>query len=65
MRWSISRLRFWGPLTLAFACMVVAQMVGPILTWVLVIFAFALILEVFTAWFEACGGTGGTHDHRQ
>ncbi len=65
MRWSARRVRFWGPLLLALGCVIAAQRVGPILTWILVITAFGLVLDVATAWFEAAGGTGGTYDHRQ
>jgi hypothetical protein len=62
---TLRRLRYPGPLVLALACMIAAQYVGPILTWILVFAAFALVIEVATAWLEAAGGTGGARHHRQ
>jgi hypothetical protein len=61
----LRRLRYPGPVVLAIACVVASLWVGPVLTWLLTIAAFALIIEVATAWFESAGGTGGTRHHRQ
>ena len=59
------RLRYWGPLALALVCLISATMLSPVVAWLLIIFAFGLVLEAGTAWFEKAGGTGGLHDHRQ
>jgi hypothetical protein len=61
----LRRLRYAGPLALAFALMIASQYVGTILTWILVLAAFALVIEVATAWLEAAGSTGGARHHRQ
>jgi hypothetical protein len=62
---TLRRLRYPGPLVLALVCMVAAQHVGPILTWILIFAAFALVIEVATAWLESAGSVGGARHHRQ
>ena len=56
-------MRYWLPLLAAVACLVAATRVTGILTLVLIIVAFALIIEVSTKLFEQSGG--GLSNHRQ
>jgi hypothetical protein len=65
MRAKLRRLRYWGPLIVAIACLVAGYYVPPWVTYVLVIAAFALLFEAGTAWFSRAGGTGGLKDFRQ
>ena len=65
MRAKLRRLRYWGPLIAAAACLVAASYVPPWVTYVLVIASFMLLFEACTAWFARAGGTGGLKDFRQ
>jgi hypothetical protein len=65
MRAKLRRLRYWGPLIVAIACLVAGYYVPPWVTYVLVIAAFGLLFEAGTAWFSRAGGTGSLKDFRQ
>jgi hypothetical protein len=65
MRAKLRPLRYWGPFVIAWACLIVAYSVPPIVTYVLVIVAFMLLFEAGTAWFARAGGTGGLKDYKQ
>ena len=65
MRAKLRRLRYWGPLIVAVACLVAAHYVPPWVTFVLVIASFGLLFEAATAWFARAGGTGSLKDFRQ
>ena len=58
-------MRYWLPTVAALACLVVATMVPPIISFVLIIAAFGFILDVSTKLFENAGKTGGLGNHRQ
>ena len=59
-------MRYWLPLVAALVCLVVStKMSSPIVMYVLIIVAFALVIEVSTKAFEQAGGRGGMGDHRQ
>jgi Sec-independent protein secretion pathway component TatC len=65
MRVALRHVRYWGPIVVACACLIVSYSVPPIVTYVLVIVAFVLLFEVGTALFERAGGTGSLKDFRQ
>jgi hypothetical protein len=65
MRAKLRPLRYWGPLLLACACLVVGYSVPPWATYVLVIVALGLLFEAGTALFQRAGGTGGLKDFKQ
>jgi hypothetical protein len=65
MRRAIRSTRYWLPLLGAFGCLIVAGMVGPLLTFLLIVVAFGLLFDVATALFAAAVGTGGLPDHKQ
>lgn len=59
-------MRYWLPLLAAGVCLVAATKVSPIIAYVLIIAAFAFVLDVSTKLFEQSrGGAGGLGDHRQ
>ena len=58
-------MRYWLPTIAALACLVIATMVPALISFVLIIAAFGLILDVSTKLFENAGKTGGLGDHRQ
>ncbi|HEX5781066.1 MAG TPA: hypothetical protein VFX80_04060 [Solirubrobacteraceae bacterium] len=58
-------MRFWLPTVAALACLVIATMVPALISFVLIIAAFGLILDVSTKLFENAGKTGGLGNHRQ
>ena len=59
------KARYWGPLLAGFVCLVAATFVGAVLSWLLMLAAFALILDGATAMWERAGGTGNLTTHRQ
>jgi hypothetical protein len=59
------RPRYWLPLVGALTCLIVAQLVGAIVAWLLIIAAFGLVLDAGTAAFARAGGTGSLYDHKQ
>jgi hypothetical protein len=59
------RPRYWLPLLAALGCLVAVGYVGPLLAWVLIIVAFALVFEAGTAWFAHMTRTGGLSDYKQ
>ena len=65
MRALLRRMRYWGPVLLAFGCLAAAYYVPPLVTYVLVIASFMLLFEAGTAWFARAGGAGGLKDYRQ
>ena len=58
-------MRYWMPIVLAFALLVISRSVSPVLAYVLIVAATALIFEVGTALLAGASRTGGMHDHRQ
>jgi hypothetical protein len=56
-------VRYWLPLLAAIACLFAATRVTGVLTLVLIVVAFALVIEVSTKLFEQSGG--GLSNHRQ
>lgn len=65
MRSAARTIRYWGPLVLGFACLIVSQYTTGIVTYVLVIVSLGLILDASTAMFARAGGTGGVTTYRQ
>jgi len=59
------RVRYWLPMIAAALCLVVATKVAPIVAYVLIVAAFALIFDVSTKWFQQAGSGGRLTDHRQ
>ena len=59
-------LRYSLPLLAALVCCVAATKVAsPLVGFVLIILAFAFVIEVSTKLFEQAGKTGSLTDHRQ
>jgi uncharacterized protein YqgC (DUF456 family) len=58
-------VRYWLPLLAACVCLVVATRVPAIASFVLIIAAFALVIDVSTKLFEQAGKAGRLTDHRQ
>jgi Mg2+/citrate symporter len=58
-------VRYWLPLLAALVCLVVATRTSPIVSYVLVIAAFGLVIEVSTKMLEAGTRGGRLTDHRQ
>ena len=58
-------MRYWLPLIAALGCLIVATRVSAIVSYVLIIAAFALVLEVSTKLFEQSGRGGRLTDHKQ
>jgi hypothetical protein len=58
-------VRYWLPLLAALVCLVVATRTPPIVSYVLVIAAFGLVIEVSTKMLEAGTRGGRLTDHRQ
>ena len=56
-------MRYWLPLLAAIGCLFVATRVTGIVTFVLIIVAFGLVIEVSTKLLEQSGG--GLGNHRQ
>lgn len=58
-------MRYWLPLVAALACLIVASKVSAIVSFILIVLAFGLVIEVSTKLFENAGKTGRLRDHRQ
>jgi hypothetical protein len=58
-------VRYWLPLIAALGCLIFATRVSAIVSYVLIIAAFALVLEVSTKLFEQSGRGGRLTDHKQ
>jgi hypothetical protein len=58
-------MRYWLPLVVALVCLLVATLVPPLVSFGLIIAAFALVIEVSTKLFEQAGRGGRLTDHRQ
>jgi len=65
MRWIVRAARYWVPLVAAIGCLIVAGMVGPLATFLLIVLAFGLLFDAGTALFAHAVGTGGLPDHKQ
>jgi Mg2+/citrate symporter len=59
------RLRHLVEIIAAFVLLFVASSVGPVVGLVLIVTAFALVLDAGTAWFASATGTGGMTDYKQ
>lgn len=57
--------RYWVPIVLAVVCFIVAGSVRPLVSYALIVSAFALLLEAGTALFERAGSAGSMKDYRQ
>ena len=58
-------MRYWLPLVAAFVLLYAATKFSAIVSFVLIVVAFGLVIEVSTKMFEGNGKTGGLHNHRQ
>jgi hypothetical protein len=58
-------VRYWLPLVAAFVLLYAATQVSAIVSFVLIVAAFGLVIEVSTKLFENAGKSGGLHNHRQ
>ena len=58
-------MRYWLPLVAAFVLLFIATKTSAIISFVLIIVAFGLVIEVSTKMFANAGATGGLHNHRQ
>jgi hypothetical protein len=58
-------VRYWLPLLATVVCLVAATMVPPLVAYVLIVAAFALVFDVSTKWFQQTGSGGRLTDHRQ
>ncbi len=65
MRAAARTVRYWGPVVAGVMCLVAMSFVGLLASWLLLLAAFALILDGATAMFARAGGTGGITSHRQ
>ena len=65
MRTAMRTLRYWLPLAVGFACLVVSLSVGAIASWILIVVGFGLMLDGLTAMWERAGGTGNLTTYRQ
>jgi hypothetical protein len=65
MRAALRSARYWGPLVLGLGCLVASTYTGNLASWLLLLAAFALILDGATAMWERAGSTGGMHTYRQ
>jgi hypothetical protein len=64
-RRTIVGVRYWLPLLAAAVCRFMATRASPIVCYVLIIAAFALVIEVSTKLFEQGSRGGRLTDHRQ
>ena len=58
-------MRYWMPIALAFALLLLSRSVSPLLAYVFIVAAAGLVFEVGTALLAGASRTGGMHDHRQ
>jgi hypothetical protein len=58
-------IRYWGPVAAGLLCLVVAQFVGVVAEWLLLILAFGLVLDGATAMWERAGSAGNLTTYRQ
>ena len=58
-------MRYWLPLVLAFVVLFAATKTSAIISFVLIIVAFGLVIEVSTKMHENAGKTGSLNNHRQ
>ena len=64
-RCTLAPMRYRVCAAAAVVCLTVANFVGPVLAWLLIIATFGFVLDAATAWFERAGRTGGLHEYRQ
>jgi hypothetical protein len=57
--------RYWVPVVVAVGCLFASMEVSPVVAYVLLVVAAALLFDAGTAWFAKAGGTGGIRDHHQ
>jgi hypothetical protein len=62
---TIVLVRYWLPLLAALVCLIVATRVPAIVSYLLIVAAFALVFDVSTKLFEQSGRAGRLTDHRQ
>ena len=65
MRTVLRTARYWLPLVVGFACLIVSLSVGAVLSWLLIFVGFGLMLDGLTAMWEKAGGTGNLTTYRQ
>lgn len=65
MRAVVETARYWAPIAAGLICLVLSLVVGPLLSWVLIIAGFGFVLDGATAMWERAGGTGNLTTHRQ
>ena len=58
-------LRYWLPVVAAVALLVLSRYASPLVAYVMIIAAAALIFEVGSALLAGASRTGGMQDHRQ
>lgn len=58
-------MRYWLPVALAVALLLLSRTVSPVMAYVFIVAATALIFEVGTALLAGASRTGGLSDHRQ
>ncbi len=64
-RCTLAPMRYCVCAAAAVVCLTVANFVGPVLAWLLLIATFGFVLDAATAWFERAGRTGGLNEYRQ
>ena len=65
MRTALRTIRYWLPLVVGFACLIVSLEVGAIASWLLIVLGFGLMLDGLTAMWAKAGGTGNLTTYRQ
>jgi Mg2+/citrate symporter len=60
-----SSLRYWAPLAAGVVCLIVSKSVSPLIAYVLIVVAFALVLDGATALFARATRAGRLSDNRQ
>jgi zinc transporter ZupT len=58
-------MRYWLPVVVAFALLLISRSMSPLLAYVMIVAAAALIFEVGSALLAGASRTGSMHDHRQ
>ena len=61
MRW----MRYWLPVVLAFALLVISRSVPPLVAYGMIVAAAALIFDVGSLLLAGASRTGSMQDHRQ
>ena len=58
-------MRYWLPVVVAFALLLISRSMSPLLAYVMIVAAAALIFEVGSALLAGASRTGSMHDQRQ